>query len=101
MRDNYYSSSALTTLGGNYHGLSDEILDYYIASAEINSDRMSRLMYYRDALDIILEWAVEVPVYQRQSFILFSSERVDAESIPEALTAYYPWYREAHLIALK
>jgi len=101
MRDNYYSSSALTTLGGNYHGLSDEILDYYIASAEINSDRMSRLMYYRDAIDIILEWAVEVPVYQRQSFILFSSESVDAESIPEALTAYYPWYREAHLIALK
>lgn len=101
MYENYFSSSGLTAIGGNYHGIADDILDYYIASSEINSDRMSRLIYYRDALDIILGWAVEVPVYQRQSFTLFSSERVDTDSIPSALTVYYPWYKEADKIKLK
>ena len=94
--DRTYLSSAVPKNGGrNYYGLSDEILDYNIRSAVSESDRQVRYVYYREALEIIMDWAVEVPVYQRQDFTVISNQKLDTDSIPDSLTVYHPWYVSA------
>ena len=59
------------------------------------SDRQVRYVYYREALEIIMDWAVEVPVYQRQDFTVISNQKLDTDSIPDSLTVYHPWYVSA------
>ena len=94
--DRTYLSSAIPKNGGrNYYGISDEILDYDIRSAVSESDRQVRYVYYREALEIIMDWAVEVPVYQRHDFTVISNLKLDTESIPDSLTVYHPWYVSA------
>lgn len=55
---------------------------------------------YKEAMEIILDWGVELPVYQRSECTLFSSERVDTSTIPQDMTPYWTWISEVQNIAL-
>ena len=41
---------------------------------------------YKEAMEIILDWGVELPVYQRSEASIFSSERIVVDSIPKDMT---------------
>ncbi len=98
----FYASQSTPDLGGsNYYRIRDDILDFYMSAAKISPDRAFRQVSYREALSLIEEWAIEIPIYQKQNFTLFSAERIDGTTVPAGLTAYHPWYLEAENISVK
>ncbi len=85
--------------GSNYmYHIADPNLDQLILDARKSTNRTYRKSIYRQCLDIILDWAVEIPVYQRQNAVLFSAERVDLTSIPADNTPFYGWGKEVQNI---
>ena len=93
----YYSGveSGKDPGGSNYmYDIADAELDELILTARGSLDKAFRKTTYKACLDIIVDWAVEVPVYQRQNAIIFSTERVVIDSVTPDITTYYNWYAE-------
>ncbi|MBR4131613.1 MAG: ABC transporter substrate-binding protein [Oscillospiraceae bacterium] len=99
----YYSGveSGKEPGGSNYmYDIADPELDELILDARTNMDQSYRKAMYKSCLDIIIDWAVEVPVYQRQNAIIFSTERVKMDSVTPDITTYYGWLKEIQNIEL-
>ena len=98
----YYSGTQGGEAGGsNYmYDISDEELDKLILEARTNMDQGFRKQMYKSCLDIIVDWAVEVPVYQRQNAIIFSTERVNLDTVTPDITTYYGWMAEIQNLEL-
>ena len=98
----YYSGSQGGEAGGsNYmYDIADEELDQLILEARESMDQSFRKQMYKSCLDIIVDWAVEVPVYQRQNAIIFSTDRVNMDTVTPDITTYYNWYAEIQNLEL-
>ena len=91
----YHSSNVVGLPGStnsNHYFLQDAELDEMMVDARASTDQAYRKVMYKACLDKIIEWAVEIPVYQRQNAMIFSTERVNIESVPNITTFYYWWY---------
>ena len=78
--------------GSNYmYDIADAELDRLILAARASADRTYRKGVYKKCLDIIGDWAVELPLYQRQNAVVFSAERIKASTITPDITNYYGW----------
>lgn len=96
-----YFSTNIVGLGGtnsNHYHIADEELDTLIMDARTSDDQTYRKTVYKQCLDIILDWAVEIPVYQRQNCYIFSTERVNIDSIAKDVTPFYSWLREVETV---
>ena len=94
-------------LGGNAQGgsnymycIADPELDQLIMDARATTDQTYRKAMYKACLDIVIDWAVEIPVYQRQNAIIFSSERVNMDTVTHDITTFYGWLSEVQNIEL-
>ena len=99
----YYSGieSGKDAGGSNYmYDIADPELDQLIMDARTNLDQAYRKGVYKACLDTIVDWAVEVPVYQRQNAIIFSTERVDMATVTPDITTFYGWLMEIQNIQL-
>ncbi|MBQ9228933.1 MAG: ABC transporter substrate-binding protein [Eubacterium sp.] len=99
----YYSGveSGMEAGGSNYmYDIADAKLDSLILEARKSSDQSYRKTLYKECLDIIVDWAVEVPVYQRQNAVIFSTERVNIDTVTPDITTYYGWLSEIQNIEL-
>ena len=85
----------------NYYKINDSDLDELIEAARQTTDQDARKAMYKEAMEIILDWGVELPVYQRSEATIFSSERVDTATIPNDMTPYWTYQSEINKIALK
>ena len=98
-----YHSTNIVGAGGtnsNHYGIQDEELDSLIMEARESADQSYRKATYKQAMDIILDWGVEVPAYQRQDANVFSTERINIDSIPADMTPYYGWLAEIQNIEM-
>ena len=87
--------------GSNYmYCIADPELDQLIMDARATTDQTYRKAMYKACLDIVIDWAVEIPVYQRQNAIIFSSERVNMDTVTPDITTFYGWLSEVHNIEL-
>ena len=80
--------------------IADPELDNLIMTARESLDQSYRKTMYKACLDIVVDWAVEVPVYQRQNAIIFSTERVNMSTVTPDITTFYKWYAEIENIEL-
>jgi len=99
----YYSGvkSGKEPGGSNYmYDIADPELDEMILDARTNMDQSYRKTVYKSCLDTIIDWAVEVPVYQRQNAIIYSPERINADTFTPDVTTYYPWLSEIDKVEL-
>ena len=80
--------------------IADPELDNLIMTARESLDQSYRKTMYKACLDIVVDWAVEVPVYQRQNAIIFSTERVNMSTVTPDITTFYKWYSEIEKIEL-
>ena len=94
----YHSSNAS---GSNHYYIADADLDANMAAALKTSDQAYRKKLYKQCLDIILDWGVEVPVYQRKNAVIFSSERVNIDTVVKDITPFYGWLSEIEKVELK
>lgn len=76
----------------HYYGIADAELDQLIMDARKSLDQSYRKILYKEALDIIVDWACEVPVYQRTDGIIFSTERINVDTIVPDQTPFYGWW---------
>ncbi len=101
----YYSDVAnggAAAGGSNYmYGIADEELDQLILDARKSLDQSYRKTMYKACLDIIIDWACEIPVYQRQNAIIFSADRVDLDTVTPDITTFYGWMMEIENTVLK
>ena len=80
--------------------IADADLDNMILTARESLDQSYRKTMYKACLDTVVDWAVEVPVYQRQNAIIFSTERVNMSTMTPDITTFYKWYAEIENIEL-
>lgn len=81
--------------GSNYmYRITDPDLDDLIMEGRTSTDQAYRKQIYKAALDTVLDWAVEIPVYQRQNAIVFSTERVNMATVTPDITTFYGWMSE-------
>ena len=87
--------------GSNYmYAINDDELTQLILDARATTDQAFRKTMYKECLDIVIDWAVEIPVYQRQNAIIFSTERVNMETVTPDITTFYGWMSEIENIEL-
>ncbi len=77
-----------------YYAIADEELDNLIMLARQSSDITYRKTLYKEALDIIIDWACEIPVYQRLNAFAFSTERINMDTVTPDITTYWGWYQD-------
>ena len=80
--------------------IADADLDNMILTARESLDQSYRKTMYKACLDIVVDWAVEVPVYQRQNAIIFSTERVNMSTVTPDITTFYTWPSEIEKVEL-
>ena len=83
------------------YSLKDPQLDELILLARQSPDQAFRKTIYRECLDIIADWAVEIPVYQRQNTVIFSTERVDMSTVTPDITAFWGWQNDIENLQMK
>ena len=98
----YFSGDATNAPGGsNYmYGIDDAELNSLILDARASIDQAYRKTAYKACLDIIVDWATEIPVYQRQNAIIFSTQRVNMDTVTPDITTFYGWMSEIEKIEL-
>lgn len=85
----------------NYYQIADDELDELIEAGRLSTDQTYRKGLYKAAMEIIMDWGVELPVYQRSECVMISSERVNTDSLPTDMTPYWGWMAEVQNIELK
>lgn len=84
----------------NYYCINDPELDELIVGGRQSTDQEYRKALYTAAMDIILDWGVEVPVYQRSECYIFSTERVNIDTITPDMTPYWDWMHEIETLEM-
>ena len=81
--------------------IKDSELDELIEQARQSTDQTYRKTLYKECLDIVADWAVEIPIYQRQNCVIMSSQRVDLDTVTPDITTYWAWYNDLEKLDLK
>ncbi|HIR00346.1 MAG TPA: ABC transporter substrate-binding protein [Candidatus Scybalocola faecavium] len=84
----------------NYYKINDPDLDELILAARQSTDQTYRKGLYKAAMDIIMDWGVELPIYQRSECYIFSTERVNIDTITPDMTPYWGWMSEIEKVEL-
>lgn len=85
----------------NYnYDIKDADLDEIIVQARSTTDQAVRIPMYKEALDIVMDWAVEVPIYQRTNCFIFSTERVNISTLTPDITTYWDWKNDVEKLEL-
>ena len=84
----------------NYYNIDDSDLDELIMAARQTTDQEARKAMYKEAMEIILDWGVELPVYQRSEATIFSTERVNIATIAKDMTPYWTYMSELNTMEL-
>jgi len=85
----------------NHYSVDDPELDQLIKDGRGSADTEYRKSVYKDAMNIIMDWGCELPLYQRKDCTVASSERIVIDSIPHDMTPYWGWYAEVETLALQ
>jgi peptide/nickel transport system substrate-binding protein len=99
-----YHSSNIVGLEGstedNHYHITDEELDQLIIDARKSDDQNFRKAVYKEALEKIIEWAVEIPTYQRKNVVIFSTERINIDTLTPDITTFWGWMNDLELVEM-
>lgn len=85
----------------NYYKIKSEELDTLIMDARSTNNIEERKELYSKALDIIMDEAVEMPVYQRKNMFVFNPETFDVDSITKDMSPFYTYRQEFETLRMK
>ena len=98
----YHSSNAQGKgTNSNHYQVDDPALDALIIDGRTSADTEYRKSVYKQAMEIIMDWGVELPVYQRKDCTVASTIRVDCDTLPKDMTPYWGWKAEIETLAVK
>jgi len=99
-----YHSSGIVGAGGsgsNYYYIQDSRLDDLIVQMKKIDNVAEKKSVYRDCLDIVSDWAVEIPVYQKHNCFIFSTPRINLYTMTDDLTAFWDWMKDIELLEMR
>lgn len=85
----------------HYYAIYSDYLDQLVMDGRSNTSIDYRKAVYKEALDFIVDYAVEIPVYQRNDLFLFSTERVNTDTLVQDPTTFYTFKKEIYNIEMK
>jgi peptide/nickel transport system substrate-binding protein len=98
----YFSGNIPGNTGGsgtsNYQGIDDPDLDKLMPSIKQIRDFDARKAAYLQAFNTILDWATEIPIYQRTNPALVSTQRVDTSTVLPDLTPFLTFYDQLNTL---
>lgn len=100
----YHSSNTFDQPDGthsNHYYIQDQALDVLIMQARLSDDQALRKQLYQQAFDIIMDWGVEIPNYNRKNFTIFSTQRVDSSTITPDITPFWDWQNDIEDMRMK
>ena len=98
----YHSSNAHGNgTNSNHYSVDDAALDELIETGKKSADTEYRKSVYKEAMEIIMDWGCELPLYQRKNCYVASTIRVDNDTMPKDMTPYWVWYAEINTLAVK
>ena len=92
-----YHGSNIVGKGGtdsNHYHIDDSELNRLIMEARSSDDQSFRKATYKECLDIIVDWAVEIPAYQRQNCVIFSTKRINIDTLTPDITTFWGWMND-------
>ncbi len=84
----------------NYYKINDPELDDLIIAARQSTDQTYRKGLYKAAMEIVMDWATEIPIYQRSECYIFSTERVNISTLTPDMTPYWNWMSEVEKLEM-
>ena len=99
----YHSSNIVGlegSTGSNHYSITDEELDKLIMEARTSEDQAFRKATYKECLEMILDWGVEVPTYQRQNAIIASTTAVKVETMTPDITTFWGWMNDIEALEM-
>ena len=99
-----YHSSGIVGRGGsdsNHYHIDDPELDKLIVDARKSDDQAYRKAVYKQALDLIVDWACEIPAYQRQNCIIFNTQRINLDTLTPDITTFWGWMNDLEKLELQ
>jgi peptide/nickel transport system substrate-binding protein len=93
----YHSSNIVGlegSTGSNHYSITSEELDKLIEEARMSEDQAFRKATYKACLELILDWGVEIPTYQRQNAIIASTEAVKVSTMTPDITTFWGWMND-------
>ena len=85
----------------NVFGVQSKKLDDKIALLQTKMASSKRRKIYLKCYDLLEKQAVEVPVCEERKMVLFSTNRIERETIPADSTQYYSWLNEIQNMKMK
>ncbi len=99
----YHSSNGIGIEGGtgsNKYNINSTELDDLIMAGRGSADQAYRKSVYRDCLDVLMDWGVELATYQRKLANCFSAERINMETMTKDQTPFWGWMNDIELLEL-
>ncbi|WP_370831519.1 ABC transporter substrate-binding protein [Clostridium sp.] len=96
-----FGSEFTKTGGSNRTWIQDSKVDEYLKQIIQTLDIEERKELVSKELDQIMSWATYMPVYQRKNLLIYNSNTVNVDTIPENTSTYYSYVDEIHLLELK
>jgi len=101
MYNTWHSDNVIGSGSADNNGnLRDPELDALIMEGRSSADNNYRKAVYKQCLEIINDWAVAVPVYQRKNMILFSAERINLDTVTPDITTNWGWKNDLHYVEM-
>lgn len=101
---NWGYKQILANVGGKYSFEKGKVekLSEIIDDARKTNDQDDRAYFYKEALDIVMELAVELPTYQRNDLFAYNVNKIDRNSLtPDSgLSAFYGLTTNLHTVSL-
>ena len=98
----YHSSNANgMNTNSNHYQITDDKLDELIIEGRTSSDTDFRKATYKEAMEVIMDWGVELPLYQRKDCTVVSTIRINTETMPKDMTPYWGWNAEVDTLETK
>ena len=85
----------------NHYGISHPRLDELIEAGRSTNNKEERKKIYAEAMDIIMDEAVEMPFYQRKNMYVYNPDIIDISTLPEEFTPYWTHKQQMNLLQPK
>jgi ABC-type transport system substrate-binding protein len=85
----------------NYFSMVNGDINEYLSENRYQTDPEKKAEINNKIYGLVMDEAVEVPLFQERDMILFSSRRVDQKSVAADITPYYNWTEELYLVQTK
>lgn len=75
----------------NHYQVKDAHLDELIIEGRSSADTDFRKATYKEAMEIIMDWGCELPLYQRKDCTTVSTQRINVDTFTPDMTPFWGW----------